>query len=83
MAKAPSTLKHIPRTISRKEVVAAFHESFELIGGVPRLAQWASENPGDFYKLYAKLLPSQSSQELSSGNEKVIRHVLPKTALDD
>ena len=80
---ANSPIKAIPRGVSRAEVVAAFQKSFEMIGGVPRMAVWADENPSEFYKLYAKLLPSQSSQSLDAANEKVVRHVLPRTALDE
>ncbi len=35
----------------------AFHMAFQRIGGVRKLAEWANENPGDFYKLYARLIP--------------------------
>lgn len=27
------------------------------MGGVPKLTEWAEENPTEFYKLYSKLLP--------------------------
>jgi hypothetical protein len=43
---------------TRTDVVNAFTAAFEMMGGVSRLALWAHENPTDFYKLYAKLLPS-------------------------
>ena len=67
---------------SRAKVVEAFADAFELIGGVPRLAVWAHTNPGDFYKLYGKLLPSQNSSALGESNEMVIKHVIPPTELD-
>lgn len=47
----------IPRTVSRKHLEQAFLTSFELIGGVPRLALWADTNPGAFYSLCSKLFP--------------------------
>jgi len=50
---------------SRADVVRAFANSFELIGGVPRLALWAHQNEGDFFKLYAKLLPSTQVVDLN------------------
>lgn len=51
---------HLPKNerFTRAEVVQAFASTFELIGGVPRLALWAHRNESEFYKLYAKLLPS-------------------------
>lgn len=42
-------------TASVKE---AFEQAFEKRGGVPALVAWAREEPSDFYKLYAKLLPA-------------------------
>jgi hypothetical protein len=37
---------------------AAIQEVFEQIGGVERMAQWAAENPGQFYtSVLVKLLP--------------------------
>lgn len=75
----------IPRNkeFSRKDVVQAFQDAFELIGGTPRLALWANQNEGDFFKLYSRLLPSQASSALGEANEMVIRHVLPKGPLDE
>tara|TARA_R110002167_G_scaffold312070_6_gene517793 strand:- start:330 stop:686 length:357 start_codon:yes stop_codon:yes gene_type:complete len=67
---------------SRKEVVMAFESAFHLVGGVPRLALWAHEHPGEFYKLYGRLLPSQSSEALGESNEMTIRHVIPRGVLD-
>ena len=84
LAEKPTQLR-VPRTgdLSRKQVVNAFMNAFELIGGTPRLALWANDNPSDFYKLYARLLPSQASQALGESNELVIKHVLPRGPLDD
>jgi len=81
---APGTRLSVPRSkdFSRKDVVQAFSDAFELIGGTPRLALWAHHNEGDFYKLYARLLPSQASSVLGEANEMVIKHVLPRGPLD-
>jgi hypothetical protein len=68
--------------LSRKRVVQAFLDAFECIGGLPRLAVWANENPSEFYKLYARLLPSQASQALGEENVMRVIHVLPRGPLD-
>ena len=75
----------IPRNneFTRKDVVKAFTNAFELIGGTPRLALWAHQNESDFFKLYARLLPSQASSALGETNELVIRHILPRGPLDN
>jgi len=80
----PSTRLRVPRSadLSRKEVIHAFTDAFELIGGVPRLALWGHDNPTEFFKLYARLLPSQASSALGETTEMTIKHVLPRTALD-
>jgi|HubBroStandDraft_5_1064220.scaffolds.fasta_scaffold21057_3 hypothetical protein len=36
---------------------AAFEYAFEEIGGGKALADWANDNQGDFYKLYARCIP--------------------------
>lgn len=63
---------------NRQEIVNAFHNAFELIGGMPRLAVWGDNNPGEFYKLYAKLLPSSSQVDLTGEQTIVVKHVLPR-----
>ena len=75
----------VPRNpnFSRRDVVNAFQSAFELVGGVPRLALWANQNEGDFYKLYSRLLPSQSSSALGEANVLRIEMAIPKGPLDE
>ena len=81
---ADSNVSRIPRNqnFSRRDVVNAFQDAFEMIGGTTRLAQWANEDPSQFFKLYARLLPSQASSALGESNTMIVKHVLPRTALD-
>lgn len=81
----PQTRLAVPRNkdFSRKDVVTAFQNAFELIGGTSRLALWAHHNEGDFFKLYSRLLPSQASSALGEANEIIIKHVLPRGKLDE
>lgn len=37
----------------------AFALAFEQIGGARALGQWAAENPTEFYKLFARLIPTE------------------------
>lgn len=76
------TRVHVPREVSRKAVVNAFTDAFEMIGGVPRLAHWADQHPSAFYKLYARLLPTTAQQQLEHSGEITIKHVLPPSPLD-
>ena len=68
-------------SITRADVIRAFQHSFEMIGGVPRLAVWADNNPSDFFKLYGRLLPASSTTELDGPQEILVRHALapPRT----
>ena len=68
---------------TRKQVIQAFEDSFELIGGIPRLAAWAHSNPGEFFKLYSKLLPSQAMVDF--GHDGVLRiiHSIAPGKLDE
>lgn len=76
----------LPRELNRRRVVSAFMDAFELVGGIPRLVTFASsndENYATFLKLYARLLPSQSDATLDASTEKVIKHILPRSKLDE
>ena len=66
---------------TRSQVVDAFQRAFDMIGGVERLTLWAHENPGDFFRLYAKLLPATTVSFGSTGT-LIIEHTIAKGALD-
>jgi hypothetical protein len=85
MANSKGKKLSVPRskTFSRKDVVNAFNDAFHLIGGVQALALWAGEHPTDFYKLYARLLPTSASSQLEHSGEIKLVHVLPRTSLDE
>ena len=85
LASSPDRRLNIPKNqnFSRKDVVLAFQNAFEAIGGTTRLAMWANEHPTEFYKIYARLLPSQASQALGEENVHRVVHVLPRSALDE
>ena len=68
---------------SRKDVVSAFQSSFELVGGIPRLALWANDNYSEFAKLYARLLPSQASSSLGEANVLRIEMAIKPGPLDE
>lgn len=55
------------RTIIAKE---AFQKAFDRIGGVEKLAEWANENPGEFYKIYGRLIPADVNAQIK-GNVRV------------
>lgn len=68
---------------NRMDVVNAFQNAFEMIGGVPRMALWANQNPDKFYPLYARLMPSTSINITSEGSKLIIEHTVPSSPLDD
>lgn len=74
--------KKLSKADLRAQMVDAFHEAFEMIGGVNRLAFWAHSNPTEFYKIYGKMLPSGATIDLNASGEIVFKHVLPPSKLD-
>ena len=52
---------NVEKVFSRRQIEQAFLETFELVGGVPRLAIWAAdpENYGQFLQLMMKLAPKE------------------------
>ena len=40
-------------------IKAAFVAAFEELGGAPSLAEWGRENETEFYKLAARLIPTE------------------------
>lgn len=53
-----------PKGSPNKTTIAvkqALIEAFEKMGGVDRLAEFAEEEPGEFYKLWVKILPQEIS----------------------
>ncbi len=68
---------------NRMDVVTAFQNAFDMMGGVSRLALWANQNPDKFYPLYSRLMPSTSVNITTDGSKLIIEHALPATPLDD
>lgn len=44
---------------STAAVKSALVDAFEQLGGVGALVEWGKDNRGEFYKLWAKLLPTE------------------------
>jgi len=56
---ALATATTLPSYVRTRNVREQFLHAFELIGGIPRLAHWAHQNPDKFFPLYSKLIPAQ------------------------
>lgn len=70
-------------TVQRERVAQSVVNVFERLGGEARMMEWADQNYGEFMKLYAKLLPSQTKELQPEDNTLKIQHRLPRTKLDD
>ena len=75
------------RPIDRQKLVgkrarglAALHDTFELIGGVPRLAIYADEQPHEFYSLYFKY--TQATEKNVNHSIRILAPSIPPTQLD-
>lgn len=70
----------VSREMNRRSVTRNILSTFELIGGVPRFADWASENPTEFYRMYARQAPKDDGND-GSESTKIV-HVIPRGKLD-
>jgi len=68
---------------SRKQIEQAFIETFEMVGGVPRLAIWANqeENYGKFLDLLMKLAPKDTGAAIA-GQILEYRSNVPQSPLN-
>jgi hypothetical protein len=73
----------VEKVFSRRQIEQAFLESFEMIGGVPRLAIWANdpENYGTFLQLMMKLAPKEAATNLA-GQVLEYRSNIPPSPLN-
>ena len=85
LADRPGATVKVPRSpdLKRSQVVNAFQDAFQLIGGTPRLAIWGHENPTEFYRLWSKLAPRQVEAEMKHEGGVVVKHILPRGRLDE
>ena len=49
----------------------AFQHAMDKNGGVEWLATWAADNPDEFFKLYARLIPAQSEVTGKDGKDLI------------
>jgi|LNFM01.1.fsa_nt_gb hypothetical protein len=77
-AKRPFRLP--TKGVRRQDIQDAFSTAFELIGGIPRLAIWANDNPDKFYPLFARINSADSKQ---ISGKLVIEHTLKRSKLDE
>lgn len=55
--------KGVPNKITTT-VKRAIEAAYEGVGGIEAFTEWARQNPGEFYKLWAKLLPVDLRAEI-------------------
>jgi hypothetical protein len=48
-------------------VKATVVQAFEELGGVPGFVAWGKKYPTEFYKIYAKLLPTEIKADVAGG----------------
>jgi hypothetical protein len=58
-----------------KKAKEAFQHAFDACGGVANLTSWARANPGEFYKLYARLIPTEQRIAGAEGEPLTIKVV--------
>lgn len=73
-------LKIPSKGATREDIRNAINTAFELIGGIPRLAIWANDNPEKFYALWSK---TNSVQAQNVSGKLIVEHVLKRSKLDE
>jgi len=75
--------RNLERIYSRKSIEQAFLETFEIVGGVTRLATWANDdaNYKDFLRLLMMLAPKDVVAE-KVGNVIEYRSNIPQSPLN-
>ncbi|MBC3540645.1 hypothetical protein ACFSC6_12205 [Rufibacter sediminis] len=75
MAKGKKTGGRKAGTVNKTtaSVKQALSEAFEKLGGITSLVQWGKEEPGEFYKLWVKTLPTEVKAEVSGPNGQAIQ----------
>lgn len=84
-AKVAGAMNLIPRKQAQKQrVIQALAETFEIVGGVPRLALWADKNYGEFMKIIGKQIPVlvQNSIGIQASGPVTIVSAIPQSTLD-
>lgn len=70
----------LPRAIGRKQIENAFLTAFEMIGGRKRLDLWADQNPTEFFKIMARMVPQATDVNVNGKVAHML--VIPPTSLD-
>lgn len=60
-------------TTAVKEALSA---AYEGLGGTAHLIKWAKAEPGEFYKLWAKMLPTEVKAEVDATIHTVERRIV-------
>jgi hypothetical protein len=74
MAKRLKTGGRRPGSVNKitRSFREALHRAFENIGGVEALTEWAKANPGEFFKICARLIPVEICAPNGSGITVVV-----------
>ena len=69
--------------VDRDRMASGIVETFDMIGGVPRLAHWANDHPGYFYtKILPKVLPNVQDIKHGGTVNVVFHQAIPPSPLD-
>lgn len=53
----------------------ALTEAFGELGGVPSLVTWGRDQPGEFYKLWVKMLPQEIKADVAADVKATVRRI--------
>lgn len=67
----------LPPVLKDSKAAKAFQQAFDMIGGVPRLALWADQNPTKFYTLFSKLVPATAEVQAKAEVTFTLKYTNP------
>lgn len=81
LATADSQTQAVVKAMREQHpIYGAFGMVFQEIGGVDGLAEWAADNPTDFYRIFSRMVPADPSSATAINIQ--INNQLGPTQLD-
>lgn len=69
--RKPGSVNKLSMTVKQNVI-----NVFDRLGGEDHMVEWATENPNQFYNIYAKLMPTQSELGTIEGQESPLNVTL-------
>lgn len=76
--RRPGSLNKVTASVKQ-----ALEEAFDRMGGIEVLTQWAQENPGEFFKIWSRILPKELSLDATLEHHMTLEELVCGSYYDD